>query len=913
MIESIFYRYLSKINRDTLRTGKYTIGNLRLDIKARRLFRGAERLPLADLRWQLLVYLVENHPAEMSVKEVCRHIYSNAGKDYVQRLRNLAHYLREGLGDEGELVKWDGGRLWIEEVNPVPSDRPEVPPEPRAEGVTALVPVRKQNSIPIVLSRPKRPLTRAWGRMALLVLGASVVLAIAYKGFSFYWPKSGYKRPVLEQPRPLIILVAKFERDGQPARRVTKTLYNKLKLAMAPESGVEVRYLPKHIPWTDDESARREARKEQATLIVWGDYDATTTSAIITSHIQFVETTRAEGPDLPYEHLGTFAELENYSIQMTVATHVEYVASTLLGLVHFAHRDFDGAIRLFRRAVALPVGDQENPDLATANFYLGTSCLHANKLDCAMEYLNEALRLRPTSSAFINRADAFLSLEQPERARPDCQGALDVAVGKQQQARAHLCLGNSLKRSELLGLAAKQLRQAINLDLDLLPAYDLLASVYARSGSPRLAAATYREAFSVISAPAPLLIFAGENERLLGNYTMALSDFNKAIGILPQMHRALYYRGMAYADQGRFDDAIADLTAFLASYHGGQQEQIQLFNEQDSYWIHNSTEFIMGAHLVIARALLGKGRVEAAQQSINEFRLNPQFIGWIDHCGATPGLRVEQSIVECDTAITLMPERAAPRAYRASWFATFGDPFRAESDINQALSLEPDCIEALITRCRIFLMRGGQDDAASAERNAARAIELGPQVAQTHHWMGLVRFQQGRYAEAIHEANLAINLSPLQPDFLKSRADSSCRLNRFDTALGDYSAAIDLNSSRGVYYNNRADCYLRHGELQLALADASEALRLEPDEYVYYETRGSVFQSMHLRDKALDDFDSSLGKRPDYDVALLKKGKLLLEMGDKQKAHEVLERALRVSKQESTKHAVQLELQRARE
>lgn len=76
----------------------YEFGDFRLEIVPRRLYRGEKLIPLAKLRWDLLLYLVQNNPRPIPVKELEDHLYPGGTGDLLARLNDVVRNLHEDLG-----------------------------------------------------------------------------------------------------------------------------------------------------------------------------------------------------------------------------------------------------------------------------------------------------------------------------------------------------------------------------------------------------------------------------------------------------------------------------------------------------------------------------------------------------------------------------------------------------------------------------------------------------------------------------------------------------------------------------------------------------------------------------------------------------------------------------------------------
>ncbi len=175
-------------------------------------------------------------------------------------------------------------------------------------------------------------------------------------------------------------------------------------------------------------TAITEAKRRNASLIIWGDYDLSDASVIVTMHIQLLNLESGMTVDVPWEPVAPILDLQTYSIQKRLATHSRFLALSVVGIVNYRKHKFEQAIPLFREALGEPVSEGENLDKATTNFYLGTSCLNSNQLDCAAQALDQAVLTNPhLIGARLNRGITYHRLGQFSLAKRDCQS--DFTIG----------------------------------------------------------------------------------------------------------------------------------------------------------------------------------------------------------------------------------------------------------------------------------------------------------------------------------------------------------------------------------------------------------------------------------------------------------------------------------------------------
>jgi hypothetical protein len=82
--------------------------------------------------------------------------------------------------------------------------------------------------------------------------------------------------------------------------------------------------------------------------------------------------------------------------------------------------------------------------------------------------------------------------------------------------------------------------------------------------------------------------------------------------------------------------------------------------------------------------------------------------------------------------------------------------------IDKAVELDPQAPSIYRARSQIFLTLG---DGASAEVDAATALQMDDQSAESHYLLGTSRLTLGNFEEAIERLHLAVELNPFEPKY----------------------------------------------------------------------------------------------------------------------------------------------------
>ena len=124
--------------------------------------------------------------------------------------------------------------------------------------------------------------------------------------------------------------------------------------------------------------------------------------------------------------------------------------------------------------------------------------------------------------------------------------------------------------------------------------------------------------------------------------------------------------------------------------------------------------------------------------------------------------------------------------------------FKAQerSAILKALTLDDSLAEA---HTSLAHAQGLEDwDFAAAEKEYRRAVDLNPNYALAHHWLGNDLAIRGRSAEALEESRKAMALDPLSALYRASYAHRIAYARRFDEAADACHRALELDANYPV-------------------------------------------------------------------------------------------------------------------
>ena len=275
----------------------------------------------------------------------------------------------------------------------------------------------------------------------------------------------------------------------------------------------------------------------------------------------------------------------------------------------------------------------------------------------------------------------------------------------------------------------------------------------------------------------------------LGKHETALTNYDRALALLPQHAEALSNRGNTLKALKRFDEALLSYDRALAL--------------QPDY----------------ALALTNRGAVlfdlerydEALASYDRSLAIRPeQAEALYNRAGTLHRLkRYEEAVASYDRAIALRPGFAEAYANRGNTLNELRRFDEALASFDRAIALRPNLIEALCNRGNALNELKRRDEALASYD---RALALFPQYAASHYNRGTTLHEMKRYDEALASYDRALALQPNYPEAISNRGATLYELKRHDEALESYDRAIALQPDYPEAHWNAASLRLLTGD-----------------------------------------------------------------------------------------------------
>lgn len=191
-----------------------------------------------------------------------------------------------------------------------------------------------------------------------------------------------------------------------------------------------------------------------------------------------------------------------------------------------------------------------------------------------------------------------------------------------------------------------------------------------------------------------------------------------------------------------------------------------------------------------------------------------------------------------------------------------GNTDASMADVNKALELEPNNVDALYLRAAL---RNKKGETAGVLADYNKIIELTPSslgVEVVYNNRSMIRLQNKDVNGALEDLNKAVSINPRVGEIYNGRAIARLQKGDLDGALADYEKAIELKPSLPSAFLGRGYFRYQKRDFDGALADLNKAIELKPDYADAYVDRGMVRGLRGEIDGAIADIRKGVALNP---------------------------------------------------
>ena len=325
----------------------------------------------------------------------------------------------------------------------------------------------------------------------------------------------------------------------------------------------------------------------------------------------------------------------------------------------------------------------------------------------------------------------------------------------------------------------------------------------------------------------------GQNALYFEDYMLSIQYFNRVIQAKPYLAQPYFYRAIAKLNLEDYNGAEADaskaieLNPFLTDaweVRGVARQNLGRNADAIGDYDHALQLIPRNRQLLFNKAL--------AQSDIDDF---------------------EGADSTFSTLLTYYPGFESGLLGRARLNLSRSDTTAAVADIDRAIGINPNAVNAYIMRADIAINRDSDFDAARDDLD--QAIRLQPRLAGLYVNRAYVRYRLQDFFGAMADFDYAIELDPLNDHALFNRALLNMEAQANDRALDDLNRVLDLKPDNISAHYNRTLIYMKKGMWKEALGDVELVIADDPGLPEPYFIRAEIHDHLGHASKSRADYD----------------------------------------------------------
>ena len=325
----------------------------------------------------------------------------------------------------------------------------------------------------------------------------------------------------------------------------------------------------------------------------------------------------------------------------------------------------------------------------------------------------------------------------------------------------------------------------------------------------------------------------GQNALYFEDYMLSIQYFNRVIQAKPYLAQPYFFRAIAKLNHEDYNGAETDaskaieLNPFLTDaweVRGVARQNLGKNADAIADYDHALQLIPRNRQLLFNKAL--------AQSDIDDYQ------------GADSTF---------SALLTYYPGFDSGLLGRARLNLSRSDTVAAVADIDKAIGINPNAVNAYIMRADIAINRDSDFDAARADLD--QAIRLQPRLAGLYVNRAYVRYKLQDFFGAMADFDYAIELDPLNDHALFNRALLNMEAQANDRALDDLNRVLELRPDNISAHYNRTLIYMKKGMWKEALGDVELVIADDPGLPEPYFIRAEIYDHLGRAQKARADYD----------------------------------------------------------
>lgn len=547
------------------------------------------------------------------------------------------------------------------------------------------------------------------------------------------------------------------------------------------------------------------------------------------------------------------------------------IANRELGVIYYNSKEFDKAVPMLRKSYTTQAD-------ANVAYMLGKACLESNTMDCAMEFLKEAVTRNPslydanldlarayfkkdkflaaateyekisskvdlTAMDNYNRAISHEKTNNPDLAFKAYVAAADkFGVSKEPEAlTSHIKAGTGLLEKKNFEAALPHFQIVANADPEartINNIYFLLADAYMGAGNQVKAIASLEKALALdnknIEAYARLADLYEKNNLA----DKARQVYEKMMSLSPNDPHVYQVLGDYNQKAKKYPEALKHFEkAFVLDHSAKSAEGIAVSSAALGQWdkARDAAESaikldpsLMDSRVVLAKSYMKEKNFHAAREHL-EFivtKRTQDIEYWKQLAICYLNLGEQQRLAEVDKKISEMDRTNVDSRLRLAQYALSQKDTRQAFDMFKELSqLSPQNATVFKNLYDIALQSGDKNNAAVYQK---RYLALNPKDAPGQKNLGDLLYELKDFDGALVAYRAALRLDPAIKGFYKRYAELVIAKGQQDEVVKVLTGAINSGEADVGAYTTLGMIFQKKGQFVKALEMYQKAIQMDP-------------------------------------------------------------------------------------
>lgn len=220
-------------------------------------------------------------------------------------------------------------------------------------------------------------------------------------------------------------------------------------------------------------------------------------------------------------------------------------------------------------------------------------------------------------------------------------------------------------------------------------------------------------------------------------------------------------------------------------------------------------------------------------------------------------------------------------AMRANNYMEKKDTTNALLDINRAIELSPKDAGMFLIRGKI---KAKMMQHENADADFSMALSLNPNLVDALMSRSIERRYLKKYEAAFRDIYSASKIDSLNPKIYFSFGNLFVATENYTEAVNSFTKAIQINKNYAEAYNNRAYAKLFVRDFAGAITDADSAKNWMPKNAIVYNNLGQAYRALKDFTKAEENFNKAIELDANFGQAFYERGLLYQIENEKPKA-----------------------------